>query len=79
MRTDWTSEAGATLLAKRIKEYWQGRGYSGIATGIAPVVLPSDLMRGYISNPDGTRSTARADDAFAVVSNIGPSGFPPPA
>lgn len=75
-KTDWCSEDGANLLAKRITNYWKSRGYSGITTSVIQVPLPWRMMR--IHKP-GTNTSERAPPAFGVVSNIGPSGYPPPA
>lgn len=75
-KTDWCSEDGATLLAKRITDYWQARGYSGITTSI--IQVPVSWRDRRVKVP-GKNTTECAGPAFGVISNIGPDGFPPPA
>lgn len=62
---DPCSEQGARRLAARLRDYWLGRGYRGVSTGIVRMEIPKQKRRG--------------DDIaiFGIVSNIGPNGYPP--
>jgi hypothetical protein len=60
------SEAGAKRLARKIEDYWQTRGYTGIKTNIVDHAVNDALLE------PGERRTI-----YFVHSNIGPLGFPP--
>lgn len=62
MSDDLCSHDGATRIAERIKAYWLKRGYRNIHTNVLRVVIPGEEMDNAV---------------YGVVSNIGPSGFPP--
>lgn len=61
--TDNCSEIGARRLADRIRSYWEARGYD-IKVATRRVANPKQRRNG--DSP-----------VFAIVSNIGPLGFPP--
>lgn len=61
-KIDPCSYDGATRIAQTIKAYWFNRGYTNIHTNVLRVLIPGKDMRHAV---------------YGVVSNIGPSGFPP--
>lgn len=69
---DESSEIGANRIADRLIRYWKGRGYTGITAAAveAPIKIP--LFTWHAGRQQRDRRPV-----FAVVSNIGPDGFPP--
>jgi hypothetical protein len=61
-KIDPCSYDGAIRIAETIKAYWFNRGYTNIHTNVLRVPIPGRGMRHAV---------------YSVVSNIGPSGFPP--
>lgn len=68
-QSDWSSEEGAKLLARKINEYWKGRGFPSITTGVIETTVDAPVWKNSKPTPM---------PVFSVISNIGPSGFPPP-
>lgn len=62
---DPCTEQGAKRLAARLRDYWLARGYRGITTGVVRMEIPRQKRRG-----DDI-------DIYGIVSNIGPTGYPP--
>ena len=65
MKTDSCSEFGATQLANSIMRYWRMRGYHGITARTERVRL--------LTRKDSSIHTP----VYSVMTNIGPTGYPP--
>lgn len=60
-KPDYLSQAGASLLARRIEKYWRDQGNSKITVAVIPITHPTDMKECAL---------------WGVRSNVGLSGPP---